>query len=249
MPWFKQTSVWGVIISITALTFSQLPPIGSWFAAAKVTTEMGSRIGLFNNIGIPGFQGFLDLKNSGNKTASIANIRLEISYPNGFIKRVNAQSYAKLLSGQSNSLDFPITSITLNPGQNWAELISFNSDFSPSDEEELNKLRLQISQSIFSKMQARGGAAGPYIEADAQFVVAAGQFFDKKFDLEKGDYRMVFKCDVNGSEITLKQASFTLYDYHIATLKSQKEDFKYGAGIYYPLPAQKQVWALLSRTL
>ena len=81
----------------------------------------------------------------------------------------------------------------------------------------------------------------------SQTTLEATQFFDKKFDLEKGTYSVTIKCAVNGREVMLKQASFTLYDYHITTIKSQKEDFKFGAGIYYPTNQPKQVWALLSK--
>jgi hypothetical protein len=247
MAWYKQTAVWGLALSVTAMVLSQLPPIKSWIASDKVATEISSRLGLPNTLGIPAFQVFIDLKNSGNRPISITNLVLDITYPNGTVRRVKAQSYSKIVSGQTNSIEFPITSIALNPGLNWSELVSFYSDLSPSDEEAINRIRLQISQDHFSKIQARGGQYGPLVTANESIVAEATQFFDKKFDLEKGTYSVTIKCAVNGREVMLKQASFTLYDYHITTIKSQKEDFKFGAGIYYPTNQPKQVWALLSK--
>jgi hypothetical protein len=247
MPWYKQTAVWGVIISVTALLLSQLPPIVAWVPSKHVSAEVGSRIGLPNAIGIPGFQMFIDLKNSGNRAIDISNLTLDLTYPNGNVRHLRAQAYSKILSGQPNAIDFPITSIALSTGSSWAELVSFYSDFTPSDEEELSKMRLEFSQDIFSKMQARGGKEGPLIVAAQPLIDEASRFFDKKFDLEKGKYGVSLKCNVNGKEVVLKQASFTLYDYHISMIEAQKDDFKYGAGIYYPISQSKQAWALLAK--
>lgn len=246
MAWYKQTAVWGVIISVTALILSQMPPIKSWVASEKVSAEVGSRIGIANTIGIPGFQVFVDIKNVGNRAINISGLTLEVTYPNGTVKRLSAQSYSKILSGQQSAIDFPITSIGLNTGAVWSELVLFYSDFTPSEEEEIQKIRLRISQDIFSKLQARGGSIGPVIAANGPIVAESMQFFNKKFDLEKGKYNIVVKCAVNGNESILKHSTFTLYDYHIMMLKSQQEDYKFGAGIYYPVNQQKQIWALLS---
>ena len=247
MPWFKRTEVWAVLVSTMAIALSQLSPIGTWFASNKVSAEIGSRIGLPNTIGITGCQIFLDLKNPGHRTVTISKLVLELTYPNGIVKRMGAQSYSKLLSGQSNAIDFPVTSIALNVGGNWSELVSFYADFTPSDEEEVSKLRLQISQDITSKLQQRGGQTGPLVTAADPLVAEASAFFDKKFDLDKGKYTVSIKCDASGKETLLSQASFTLYDYHVSMVKSQKEDYRYGAGIYYPVNQPKQVWVLLSK--
>lgn len=247
MPWYKRTAVWTVLISMIAMILSQLPPIGTWILSPKVSAEVGSRIGLPNSMGIPGFQVFLDIKNTGNATISVSSLLLDLTYPNGTLKHLSAQSYAKLVSGQSTAIDFPITSIALNVGSNWSELVSFYADFTPSDEEATSKLRLQISQDIISKLAQRGWPAGGLATAAEPLVAEASQFFDKKFDLDKGKYAVSIKCSVNGKEVVLKQANFTLYDYHIAMIKSQKEDYKYGAGIYFPVNQPKHVWALLSK--
>ena len=244
MPWYKQTAIWGLIISTFALTLSQMPPIGRWLAVNKLSTTVGSRIGLPNTLGVQGVQLFLDISNTGNRTLNISKIRLEVKGPNSSTLEVKAQTYAKILSGQAQPIDFPITSVSLNPGANWSELVSFYPDFTPTQEEKINSIRLRVSQSIFAKQQARGGQFGPLVEAEELLVQEAKQFFNNNFNLEKGSYTVMVKCESNGIETLLKTMSFTLYDYHLVTLKSQADDFKYGAGIFFPTNQPKQIWAL-----
>jgi hypothetical protein len=81
MPWFERTEVWAVLVSILAIALSQLPPIRTWFASNKISVEVGSRIGLPNTVGISGFQVFLDLKNSGNRSVTVSKFILELTYP------------------------------------------------------------------------------------------------------------------------------------------------------------------------
>ncbi|CAN5906836.1 hypothetical protein BH20PSE1_BH20PSE1_20790 [soil metagenome] len=234
-----------MIISITALVFSQLPPVGTWINRIQVDAVVGRRIGLDNAIGIIGYQIFIDLKNSGNRTANLTKPRLHVTYPNGTIKKLEAQFYSKIIAGQDTPLQFPITNISIGPGLNWSEMVSFYQSFSPTEDEVLNRIRLKISQSIFSKQvamtQSQSSQFGRIFEADAPFVDEAIQFFSRKFDLEKGAYKISVMADINGTETTLNRLSFTLYDFHIQTIRSQTEEYKYGAGINFSTIQLKQV--------
>ncbi len=246
MSWYKQTSVWGVVISVIALALTQLPPVGTWITRTKIEVELSKRVGLGNAIGIPGYQIFLNLKNGSNRTVDVAKFHLNLTYPTGARKRIEAQTYVKAISGQNFPQEFPMTAISIGVGTNWSEMVSFYPAFSPSDDEELGTHRLRISQSIFSKAQGQPQQFAQLVAADSQVVDPAIKFFTRKFDLEKGTYKVVLEAVVNGSSVTLKEFTFTLYDYHIETLRSQVQDYKFGAGIYFPILPPKQVWALLN---
>lgn len=124
-------------------------------------------------------------------------------------------------------------------------MVSFYQSFSPTEDEDLNRIRLKISQSILSKQvamtQSQSSQFGRLFEADAPFVDEAIQFFSRKFDLEKGAYKISVMADINGTETTLNRLSFTLYDFHIQTIRSQTEEYKYGAGINFSTIQPKQV--------
>jgi hypothetical protein len=249
MKWYKQTSVWAVIISVIALILTQLPPIVTWIPSNDVTTEVGARIGLPTQIGIPEYQILLDLKNTGNRSMTISNLELEVIYPNNTVKQVRSESYLKILAGQPSPLAFPITSIQLNIGERWSEMVVFTQPFSPNEEEEVNRFRLQISQSIYSKIRALPpGQFNPDFPAiaDERVVAEAINFFNRRFEVEKGTYKVSLSCAINGRRVVLKKFEYTLYDYQINALRSQTEDYKYGAGIFTPPNPNKDVWALIS---
>jgi hypothetical protein len=250
MAWYKQTTVWAVIISVMALVLSQLPPVVTWIPKNQTKVEIGNKIWVGNNIGIAGYQVLIDLENNGNRNLTISNFELQVVYPNATVKLIKADSYLKNLPGQSVAQYFPITTIRLGVGERWVESLMFHPVPSPNEEEEINRFKLQISQSIWSKFQALGAAQyTPNIRlaADSEFVNEAINFFNHRFDLEKGIYKVSLICDVNSEKVTLKRFEFTLYDYHIKAFKLQTDDYKYGYGLVTQADQNKQVWALISK--
>ena len=249
MTWYKSASLLSTVIAASALLLSQLPPITSWRSQETIQVKISNRIALNNVIGLIGFQILLDLKNSGNRQLNLSNITLEFEYPNSVRKVFKADSYVKILPGNPQPVNFPITSINLGIGQSWAEFVSFSPSFSPSDEEEINKIRLAISQSILERGQSAAMALftpRSMIEASEGDVKNALRFFDDKFDLEKGKYKGTIRYDVNGTQRVAKSFEFTLYEYHLRMIRSQTDHYKYGAGIYFPGRGELQVSALIS---
>ena len=248
MPWYKQTTVWAVIISVVAIVFSQVPPIITWIPRDDLKVEIGSRIDLPNNIGIPGYQFLIDLENNGNRSRTVSSFRLEVVYPSGKAKLIFADSYVRL-SAQSVIQKFAITTIKLDAGGGWSETVLFHPQYSPTEEEEMYHLEMEITQSISAKIQSMADKyrSNIMVEADERLVAEAKSFFNRTFDLEKGTYKVSLICDMAGQKTTLKKFEFTLYDYHISTLKAQTEDYKYGWGINASTESTKQVDALISK--
>lgn len=248
--WYKQPAIWAVIISVISLILSQLPPVTAWIPKEDIKVEIGNVIGLPNNLGITGYQILVDLRNIGNRSLNISNFGLEIVYPNSTLKYVEADSILRTISDQTQTVSLAITSIKLNANDGWAELIVFYPRTSPSEEEEINRFKLQMSESILSQSQARprNEYNNPNIltEADPGIVAEAIDFFNHRFSLEKGIYKATLTCNVDGRKVILKKFEFTLYDYHIQTIKSQTKDYKYGWGIYIPSDQTKQVAASIS---
>lgn len=251
MPWYKQTAVWGLVLSCIALSLSQAPPIATWKARNEINVELGKRIGLPNTLGLSGYQLFVELRNDGNRSADISRLRLSLIYPNGERKTLPAQSYQKIIPGQMAPLEFPVTTIELSPGGMWVESVGFYPEFSPEDDEYISIARQKIVSSISMQRQQlamSGGSPQILVEADPLVVNDIIEFFDQKFDLEKGEYNAEIIADVNGMQKMLSRFSFTLYAYHKNTILSQKNDFKYGWGVapMAPVSPEKQVWAQIS---
>jgi hypothetical protein len=248
MGWYKNASVWSVIVASAALVLSQLPPVVNWFPSRKLSVQVASRVGLPNSFGLIGFQILLSIENNGNRTANLSNLALEVVYPNYEKKIVSAQSYWRILPGQNTATDLPITTVAIPAGGGWSEMVSFYADQSPNDEEDTSHARIKISRDLMAKRAKGDGETGrPWAEADPASVGEAVALFDKRFDLKKGEYLVNIKCSINGQETSLKQFRFTLYDHHIETFKAQKEDYKYGFGVNIALDQSKSIWVQLSR--
>jgi hypothetical protein len=72
-------------------------------------------------------------------------------------------------------------------------------------------------------------------------------FFNKNFDLEKGQYKARISLYLEESDTVFeKEFEFIVYDFQIETIKSQVKDYQFGAGIYFPVNNLKSVWAKIS---
>lgn len=242
IKWYKNTSVWSTIIAICALALSQLPPVKNWIPNAELHVEHTDRIAINNNIGLIGHNLGIELENRGNRGITVYDIEMRLTTPNGAKKTLPAQTYTK----SNNGVSLPLTSIHLSPGEIWSEFVFFNRNPSPSKEERLNSIKLSISQSIFDvrqKTPREEFQSHQLYEAEEQLVDEALAFFKKNFDLEKGTYKVEIAVTVEGKkEPFVTRSEFTIFDYHIETVKFQTDDYKYGAGIYYPVNNPKQTW-------
>mgnify|MGYP007075859913 FL=1 len=83
-----------------------------------------------------------------------------------------------------------------------------------------------------------------YPEAEPNFVQQALDFFDTMFDLQQGQYKATLSVFIEDQEEPFTQSfSFTVFPHHIQMLRSQTEDYKFGAGILPNRPSNpaKQV--------
>src|SRR2546423_13466646 len=111
MKWYKQSSVWAVIISVLALILSQLPRITEWFPKTQLEVDIGKEISVPTNLGMPGYYVLVDFDNEGNRTLNLAKFQLEVSWPNGSTRTVDESYYTTLEGNQS----FTPTSLRLKP--------------------------------------------------------------------------------------------------------------------------------------
>jgi len=196
-----------------------------------------------DQLGIPEYQLFVSVKNSGNRTLQISSLSLEMTYPSGKQKSIPAQEYLTFLSGQQSAQQFPMTSVSIPPGANWAESVLFAPPLRPSEQQSMGRDTLRIYQSLTQQLEQ--GARQP-VAADQPDVDAAVAFFNNEFDLEEGQYKVEVLADVDGAKMKMKTFSFVLYEFNIETIRSQTQDYKYGVGVYMPVNQPKQAWIWLN---
>jgi len=190
MAWYKNTSLWSVLIASVAIVLSQLPPIITWVPRPKIEVQHTDRIGINNAIGIIGYNLNVELRNIGNTDIQIEKMILEISRPDGKVISYPAENFTRISTGNTVPVALPITSISIPRNGAWSEMVFFNRQVSTQDEELFLKIRQDIAQSIFDKQQKEGERFDirASIPADDDVVEAAMNFFTENFDLEKGNY-------------------------------------------------------------
>ncbi|ARU57981.1 hypothetical protein OLMES_3962 [Oleiphilus messinensis] len=246
MAWYNSSSLWSVLVATLALVLTQLPPILQWFPEYKLSIQHDNRIGVNNAIGIIGHNLAIELHNKGNRELNVEKIELEIINPDQKKRVLNAESFSPMITGGGQPINLPVNSVKLSPNESSSGFIFFNQTISPDTEEKYNEIRLSISQSIFDKQQLiEWGALNPRasIEASESLVDTAIEFFEEHYDLEKGLHKVTIVVYTQEKAEPFKtHLEYTIYGYHIETVRSQTDDYKYGAGIYGPSANSKQVW-------
>jgi len=81
------------------------------------------------------------------------------------------------------------------------------------------------------------------IEAEESLVKDAKDFFNSKWKMGEGNYQFfIAVVSDSGKILCLRGFDFTLFSGYIQTLKSSLEEYKYGAGIYFPHMNISPVW-------
>ena len=232
MPWDKHAAIWSTLLSLIAIILSQLPPITTWVAHREVKSELSRFVTFPTNIGIPSLELFLKLENSGNRPASISDIKISLRYPNGTEKEMPAEYYTRTNEADGSQQFYPIANNTLGSGQTWAALVTFSPMHTPSDEEKIIQLRQEFNQ-YYSIHPPHSGQISNSISVSPTLASDAIAFFEGKFDLETGDYTAQLTAVVNGKRTLLKTFSFVLYEYQLSSLRSRKDGLKFGYGVNF----------------
>jgi len=244
MKWYRNSSIWSVLIAASAVALSQFPPLTDWIPNDDLKIKYGDRIGINNAIGLTGYHVNLELENDGNSTLEIEGISLVIKEPSGFSKSYTAETLSTP-TASGGYLNLPVTSLELNPNERWSGTVFFNKQISPTEEEKFNKIRLQVSQSINDKIQNQNWEdynPRALVPAAKNVTDTAINFFESKFDLKKGLHEANIIVQIRNKDTVTEPLEFTLYDYHFELIKAQVADYKYGFGIYLPHQPNKQVY-------
>ncbi len=97
-------------------------------------------------------------------------------------------------------------------------------------DESLNEIISKIGNNLTKKMQHRSVDDPPQlIEADAPLVDEAVTFFDKRFNLDKGNYQLYIVAITDRDQVVaLRGLEFTVFDSAIRSLRAVRDGYKYG---------------------
>lgn len=246
----ENPAVWSAVIAVLALILSQLPPLREIIRGLKVRITVPEIFTIIHFLGNIRMYIFLDVHNIGGRFVSISKIDCVIKDAGGSRWNIPAQTYISrqpTSSGQPPQ-EFLIGWISLKPGEHWSRNVRCFKLLSEAEEEKVNDIISKIRDNITAKLQQRIVQTQALVEADEGIVKEAKDFFEKKFSLSKGNYQLFIAVlsESNPVILSVRGFEFTLFESHIRSLRAITEEYKYGAGIYYPsLDPTKVVWARL----
>lgn len=246
MAMYRQTSFWSLLVASSAVVLSQLPPISTWLPSPNLTVYVSDRMGVNNAIGVIGFNINVQLINAGNTNIQIKRMELELRDSAGATHTKPALNYNRLITG-SNPIALPINTISIDRESTWSHNVFFNRSVSTDDEAEWLRVRQRVMESLFEQQVAIDQSfeiPNVYTEAAPDVVEEAVAFFEKMFDLKQGQYKATLSVYIEDQDKPFTQSfSFTVFPHHIAMLRSQTDDYKFGAGVLPSRPSHptKQV--------
>ncbi|HEV2177918.1 MAG TPA: hypothetical protein VGW33_12070 [Terriglobia bacterium] len=243
----RDPGVWSAIVALLALVLSQLPPVAELVKRRALKLVIPDQVGLNHYMGSTQVDCYVSIHNVGGRALTVARLECLIISADGPGWRLPGESYyARQTQGNSGQwpLRFPLEWMALKPGEHWSEGVHFAKPFSLEDEEKVVELGSRIRNNINAKLNARRDAGLPprVEEADDALVNEARQFFESHFKLSKGNFQLLFAAlSENDELLALRGFNFTLFESSVRTLRSATDDYKFGAGVYFPNADQYKV--------
>jgi hypothetical protein len=240
---YMDWSFWAVIVALTAVVLSQIPPIHVILKRAKLDLELYSKLSITHKLGNPNLQLHLILNNIGGRRVRVKDISVTLSRDGTNVIDFPAQNYLQNQNDQNTVL---FTTFSLDPKNEWAHITNFLRSFGREDEKAYQKIEGDLLADFRSyQKEKKGNASAESEEAyehPSNLVQPASDFFEKHFCWKTGEYNMTISVvtDSKSADIS-KNYRFTIFESHTETLASIKEHFKYGGGLYWNPKIQTSV--------
>lgn len=244
----SDSGTWAVIIAAIAVILSQLPPIRDLLRGTEISISITDQLNLWHFLGNIQVYSLIDIDNKGSRRVSITKIECLLQDDYEKVWTLPAQVY---ISREPPSQpgggrpEYLLGWISLKPQESWSETVRFYQHWTETEEEETSEIISIIREDITSQMPS-----DTLLEAQPSNVSKAKHFFDKKFDLHKGNYKLIVIAYSDEKLLSLSGFMFTLYESQIEALKYQTEEYKFGGGVYYPITGQQSyAWVRLKPIL
>ena len=231
LNFIKNSNFWSVFIAGMALFFSLSPPVSQWIKNDSLSTLYSNRTMISNYFGIISYGLLIDFRNTGNTHLSITKIELIIQSEQGIEKKYLAETITEFQGGPQAILT-PLNRIVIKPDEQWKKIIYFYPPINPDLELQINDLKFKFADDL--NQQQRGLNTQTLKSAPFSLVEKAKALFDQNFDLEIGKYTVKLIAYSDDKILSSEAYQFTIDKFQIAANEAQKNDYRYGIGIYSP---------------
>lgn len=234
---FLSSQACSTMVAFLALVLSQLPPLQVIFKGTKIKIVGSDQVSISHFLGGIHLVFFLNIYNTGGRSTSISKIDCVIKSDDGLLLHLPAQRYySRQPSNQTNHqvLEYFMGLIPLKPEETWSETVHCFSLWTQEEEKQVNDIILKTRSDIGAKQMVLADK-NVWVEANENIVIEAKSFFENKFNLKTGNYRLLVAIISESNQILSTSGyNFNLYENHIQALRGCTERYKYGEGIYFP---------------
>jgi hypothetical protein len=230
VPIYLDWSLWTVLIALSAVVLSQIPPLYQVFGRAKITLDVYSKISISQKVGNPNIQLHTIFTNIGGRSVRIKEINLQLRRDGKDLIVLPAMGFLQQ-SSDKNAVLF--AGFRIGAKEEWAHIVNFFNLFPHEREKEYKAAELALQTDISFKRQLpenknRLAVANPI------FVAPIRKYFEENFIWLPGEYELVISASSSeGKLLVSKKYRFTLFESDSNELRKALDDLKYGDGTYW----------------
>lgn len=230
IPFYFEWEFWTALVAFLALVLSQLPPLYSLFRRGKLKLEAYERLNLSHLMGNSNAQLHLIVMNEGGRPVRVKQMTLTFRREAEPPWELKGRGYYQSIGDASAVL---LTPFTIGARQEWAHTVNFITPLSRQDEQRLRQLQSALRNDIQTK-KALPENADSVVEAAPNTLNPVLAFYQQKFKWEPGEYAVTVTIITEPSKATLTKAyRMTLFESDAADLRSYRDEYKYGLGVYF----------------
>ncbi|WP_224795830.1 hypothetical protein [Pseudomonas fluorescens] len=174
---------------------------------------------------------FVSVRNTGGRELRVRSLQISVSRDGVAIGTFPAQNYYETPSSKTSVLFIPFS---LRPGESWAHGTNFLTWFDRNTEKFFREGQASLTKDIRNKIKARPKDDDQDVIADPELIRPFTELFNRLFIWTPGEYVVTLELQAEPQSASFsKRYRFTLYESDSIELKSQIEDYKFGAGISY----------------
>ena len=243
----KNLAAWlSLGIAIVALVLSQFPPIPSYFALPELKLTAHRSLQVRHYLGDLVLVPFLQISNSGKVRGTISKIELTLTKQDSpsFRKHLLAQTYylkPETISLNQNPTPIPFGHISVPPSETWETYIDFYESPNAARRLRIAKIQGRAAAEIQKGLADKSPLDSELAEISNELFDEIKAHTDERLSsFEIGEYRLYLKLfGESSSEPTARRCySLTVFEGHLSRFDAITEQYRFGAGIIFPLPLQ-----------
>ena len=242
-PFYTDWTFWAFSIAFVAVLLSQLPPVHHMLKRAKLDVELHSSIALTHMVGNPNINAYLIINNIGGRAIKVKGMKVIIKRDDLDVGIYPAQTY---LQDQNDLNSILFTQFLLKPSDEWRHLVDFVNYFDRENNKKFKLLEAELKADINEQIKSFTNN-DQLANAKQELVDPLVELFVKNFIWLPGQYTIELEVNTNIQRANIiKKYRFTLFESDSDELTKYTEEYKTGAGIYYPSATNKGIWVKIT---